>query len=103
MDENSESRVRTRYLDEKSENATHEITEYFEEEEDSENRTQEIIEFYEKEEDSESEKRKEYFDTTRIESAASIFMNCRNLKIFNFLLLSMLVKMQMRCLKVVLS
>ena len=85
LDENSESRARTRYLDENSENATHEITEYFEEEEDSENRTQEIIEFYEEEEeDSESEKRKEYFDTTKIESAASLFMNCRNLKKIQF-------------------
>ena len=84
FDENSEIRERTRYLDENSENGTLEITEYFEEE-DSENKTQEIIEFYEEEEEvSESEKRKEYFDTTKIESAASIFMNCRNLKKIQF-------------------
>ena len=83
--DSEDSRARTRYLDENSENATHEITDYIEEEEDSENATQEITEFYEEEEeDSESEKRKEYFDTTTIKSAAYTFMNCRNLKKIQF-------------------
>ena len=54
---NSESRTNIRNLDEIFEN------------------TQEMTEDY-----SEEEKRKEYFDTTKIKSASEIFMNCNNLK-----------------------
>ena len=56
LNNNSESKTKTRYLDENLDN------------------TQEITE------DSEEEKRKEYFDTTKIKSVNEIFMNCRNLK-----------------------
>ena len=51
--------------------------------ENSENKTQGIIEHFE-EEESENEKRKNYFDTTKIDSASQIFMNCRNLKKIEF-------------------
>ena len=37
-------------------------------------------------EEEEKDKRKEYFDTKNIKSASNIFMNCKNLKKFNFLL-----------------
>ena len=101
FDVNPESRVRTRNLDENSENINEEIIEYSEEEEDSENITQEyveyleeeedsgnitqeIIEYFEEEEDSEVEKRKGYFDSTKIKSAAFTFMNCKNLKKIKF-------------------
>ena len=57
MNGNSESRTNIRNLDEILEN------------------TQEMTEDY-----SEEEKRKEYFDTTKIKSASEIFMNCNNLK-----------------------
>ena len=57
MNGNSESRTNIRNLDEILEN------------------TQEMTEDY-----SEQEKRKEYFDTTKIKSASEIFMNCNNLK-----------------------
>ena len=55
LDDNSENRINTRNLDQ--ENLTEEITE-----------------------DSENEKRKEYFDTSKIKSANKIFLNCNNLK-----------------------
>ena len=102
FDVNPESRVRTRNLDENSENIKEEIIEYSEEEDDSENITQEYVEyleekedsgnttqeiieyFEEEEEDSEVEKRKGYFDSTKIKSAAFTFMNCKNLKKIKF-------------------
>ena len=90
FDVNPESRVRTRNLDENSENIKEEIIEYSEEEDDSENITQEyvtqeILEYFEEEEeDSEVEKRKGYFDSTKIKSAAFTFMNCKNLKKIKF-------------------
>ena len=57
LDDNSESRINTRNLDQNLENITQEITD-----------------------DTENEKRKEYFDTSKIKSVYEIFLNCIHLK-----------------------